>query len=311
VLNAAPYLGEAIASILSQSVDDLELIVVDDGSTDGSQAIAAGCAAGDSRVRTAFLERDPRTESGARAANVGIDMSRGDFIARMDADDVSTPDRLAVQMAWLVGQGLDICGGQTRRFGEQDGEIWYPEGQPAMACELVFRSGLANATMLARGDVLRAARFSEAEAYEEYELQTRLISQVRLGNCPQVVLGLRVHPGQTTRVLAGRKQESRQRLRFGHFFNLFPDAGLDDFRCVNAVARGAALGDPVDLRRAADWLVRLSRLPDEKLRSRMARRWTDVCERYAGPAEDVAALRAGVSAQILAWPSLRSAPLAV
>ena len=100
-------------------------------------------------------------------------------------------------------------------------------------------------------------------------------------------------------------------IRVGRIELVPPDAGLDDFRCVNAVARGAALGDPVDLRRAADWLVRLSRLPDEKLRSRMARRWTDVCERYAGPAEDVAALRAGVSAQIFAWPSLRSAPLAV
>jgi len=301
-LNAAPYLGEAIASILAQSFDDFELIVVDDGSGDGSQAIAANYQAADGRVRTAFLERDPRTESGARAANVGIDMARGDLIARMDADDVAAPDRLAVQLAWLRDRKLDICGGQTRRFGEQDGEIWYPRDQPAIAYELVFRSGLANATMLARGDVLRTARFSETEAYEEYELQTRLISRVRIGNCPDVVLGLRVHPGQTTRVLGARKQQSRQRLRFGHFFGLFPEARLEDFRCVNAVARGAPLGEKYELRLAADWLVRLSRLPDEKLRGRMARRWTDVCERYAGPPGDVAVLGAEVAARILAAP---------
>src|SRR5258708_35322571 len=101
VLNAAPYLGEAIRSILAQSFDDLELIVVDDGSDDGSQDVAALCREADHRVRLAFLERDHRTRSGARASNVGLDMARGDFIARMDADDVAPPDRLAVQLAWL------------------------------------------------------------------------------------------------------------------------------------------------------------------------------------------------------------------
>jgi glycosyltransferase involved in cell wall biosynthesis len=300
-LNAAPFLGEAIASILSQGFSDLELIVIDDGSSDGSQVVAASYAAADRRVRTAFLERDPRTESGARAANVGIDMAQGALIARMDADDIATPDRFAIQTAWLRDHDLDVCGGQARRFGEQDGELWYPYGAPAIAHELVFRSGLANATMLARGEVLRAARFSETEAYEEYELQTRLISQVRIGNCPDVVLGLRVHPGQTTRVLGARKQQSRQRLRFGHFFRLFPDARLEDFRCVNAVARGTPLGDNGELRLAADWLVRLSRLPDEKLRNRMARRWADVCERYAGPPADLG-LRDDVADRVLAAP---------
>ena len=301
-LNAAPYLGEAIESILAQSFADFELIVVDDGSDDGSQEIAARYRSGDARVRAAFLERDLRTRSGARASNIGLDMARGAHIARMDADDVAMPDRLAVQLAWLHAHGLDICGGQTRRFGEQDGEIWYPQDQAAIAFELVFRSGLANGAMLARADVLRAARFSEAEAYEEYELQTRLISRLRLGNCPQVVLGLRVHPRQTTRVLAGFKEESRQRLRFGHFFWLFPQARLEDFRCLNAIARRAALSDAAELRRAADWLVRLSRLPDPKLRQRMARRWIEACDGCRGPAAQVAALREGVLARILAEP---------
>src|SRR5471030_3178213 len=93
VLNAAPYLGAAIQSILAQSLADIELIVVDDGSDDGSQGIAAQFQLGDSRVRLAFLERDRRTRSGARASNIGLDMARGAFVARMDADDAATPDR--------------------------------------------------------------------------------------------------------------------------------------------------------------------------------------------------------------------------
>ncbi len=302
VLNAARFLGGAIDSILAQSFDDFELIVVDDGSDDGSQALAAEYRTRDRRIRAAFLRRDLQTRSGARASNIALAMARGAYIARMDADDIATPDRLAVQLAWLHEHELDICGGQTRRFGERDGDIWYPQEQAAMAYELVFRSGLANGAMLARAEVLKAARFSEVEAYEEYELQTRLISQARLGNCPQVVLHLRVHPGQTTRVLAGLKEESRQRLRFGHFFRLFPQARLEDFRCVNAVARSAPLRRAEALRRVGEWLVRLSRSPDGMLRHRMRRRWAEVCAAYQGPAGDAADLAESVAAQILAAP---------
>jgi len=97
VLNAAPYLPKAIESILDQSFADLELIVVDDGSDDGSPEIAAGYARRDRRVRHIALQRDPRTTSGARASNVGIGIAQGDYIARMDADDISCPERLQPQ----------------------------------------------------------------------------------------------------------------------------------------------------------------------------------------------------------------------
>ncbi|HZZ88670.1 MAG TPA: glycosyltransferase, partial [Caulobacteraceae bacterium] len=238
--------------------------------------------------------------SGARASNVGLELARGDYIARMDADDVATPDRLAVQLKAIAARGLDVCGGQTMRFGDREGPIWYPQEAPAMACELVFRSGMANATMLARAEVLKAAGFSETEAYEEYELQTRLIGQVRLGNCPEVVLRLRVHPAQATAVLATQKSASRWRLRFGHFFRLFPDATLADFGCVNALARGGAVASADALRASGDWLVRLSRPPDDRLRRRMARRWREACERCAAPAAEIARVRAEYAARILA-----------
>ncbi len=126
VLDAAPFLPAAIELILSQSFADLELIVVDDGSADASLAIAGRHALADHRVRVFALTRDPATESGARAANVGIDVARGDYIARMDADDIAEPDRLAVTLDWLIAHRLDACGGQLVRFGERPGPVWYP-----------------------------------------------------------------------------------------------------------------------------------------------------------------------------------------
>jgi glycosyltransferase involved in cell wall biosynthesis len=298
VLNAAGFLDASVASILSQTFTDFELIIVDDGSDDASGGVARDFERRDGRVRFAGLARDPATQSGARASNVGLDLARGAFIARMDADDIAPPTRLADQLATLRAQGLDVCGGQVERFGDGEGVVWYPEGHEAIANELVFRSGFPNATMLARAEVLKAARFSETEAYEEYELQTRLVAQARLGNAREVVLQVRVHPGQTTRVLRRRKSQSHWRSRFRYFFARFPDASLDDFRCVNAIPRQTPHASCAELERAGGWLVRLSRLPDERLRGRMAQRWREACDR----AHASAVVRGAYEARILAAP---------
>src|SRR5438067_1454799 len=225
VLNGAPYLAEAIDSILGQSLPDLELIVVDDGSEDAGPEIAIGYARRDRRVRHIALPRDPRTTSGARASNAGIAVAQGDYIARMDADDIAVPDRLALQLELMRQRQLDVCGGCAVMFGDRDGEIWYPESQAAIRHELVFRSGLPNATMLARAAVIKDSRYDESAPFEEYELQTRLILTARIENSPAILLRLRVHPNQTTRVLLNLKLRSRWRSRFRYFFQLFPDAG--------------------------------------------------------------------------------------
>jgi glycosyltransferase involved in cell wall biosynthesis len=298
VLNAAPFLGAAIESILGQTFADLELIVVDDGSDDESLAIAGRYARDDVRVRVFALRRDPAIESGARAANLGLEEARGDYIARMDADDIASPERLEVELAWLTEHGLDACGGQLQRFGDRPGPVWYPESHEGVAHELIFRASLTNPTMLARADVMKAVRYNETECAEEYDFLTRLAPSFRTGNCPAMVLRLRCHPGQTTRRLSTKKLASQWRRRFAYFFQLFPEADLADFRCVHAAGWDLPLGSPGELERLGGWLVRLSRLPEVRLRQRMARRWTETCERSAA----VADLRADFEARILAAP---------
>ena len=298
VLNGAPFLTQAIESILGQTFADFELIVVDDGSDDDSLAIAGRYARDDARMRVFALQRDPAVESGARAANVGIDEARGDYIARLDADDIAAPDRLAVQLDWLRRQGLDACGGQLTRFGIRPGPVWYPESHAGVAYELMFRSALTLSTLLARGDVLKMLRFDERECAEEYDLLTRLAPRYSVGNCPATVVRLRCHPGQTTRRLSPRKLSSHWRRRFAYFFGAFPEAELADFQCIHAVAREGPLAAREDLERLGGWLVRFSRLPETKLRERMARRWAETCERSGAPPP----LRADVERRILAAP---------
>jgi len=92
MFNAAAYLQAAIESLLAQSYRDFELIIVDDGSTDESAAVAESLT--DPRLR---LVRNPANRGQNACLNQGLALARGEFVARQDADDLSRPDRLEKQ----------------------------------------------------------------------------------------------------------------------------------------------------------------------------------------------------------------------
>jgi glycosyltransferase involved in cell wall biosynthesis len=277
VLNGAAHLDEAIGSILTQTFEDLELIVVDDGSEDESREIVAGFAARDPRARLIGLERDPRTVSGARADNVGQLQARGEFIARMDQDDVALPERLTVQLALMAEQGLDVCGGQARYCGDRDEPIWFPETHAAIERELIFRPAMIHAAQTTRARVRRAQPLDETTPGEDYEWQTRMAPQVRFGNAAEVVVLYRVHAGQGSQVRRARMLRDWGRFRFRYFFGLYPEARLDDFQAVNMVAVHGPIPRAQTLERAGQWLARFADLPDARLKRRMRQRWDEAC----------------------------------
>jgi glycosyltransferase involved in cell wall biosynthesis len=106
VYNGEKYLVQAIESILIQTLKDFEFIVIDDGSTDGSLKILQGFAASDHRIR--IITRENRGVVATR--NELIDNSHGKWIAWMDQDDISHPERLEHQVNELNSQSADICG---------------------------------------------------------------------------------------------------------------------------------------------------------------------------------------------------------
>src|SRR4051794_34124457 len=95
VHNAMPYLREAVNSLLQQDIGDLEIIALDDASTDGSGAYLDGIE--DSRLRVLHFPKQGLT----KLLNIGLREARGSLVARMDADDISLPDRLRLQRAFL------------------------------------------------------------------------------------------------------------------------------------------------------------------------------------------------------------------
>lgn len=191
--NAERYLAEAIGSVLEQSPPPAELIVVDDGSTDATADLATGADPAIVVLRTAGAGR-------SAAANLGIKRSRGELIAFLDADDVWTQDKLAIQLEALSSDpGLDMVFGHARPFVSPDLSRAEAAALLAPAEPGPFR---ARSTMLARRDVFeRVGGFDrDLQVGEFVAWYGRAVAAgVRDRMLEQVVLKRRLHATNSTR----------------------------------------------------------------------------------------------------------------
>ena len=121
VHNGARYVEQAIRSVMAQTLRDIEILVVDDASSDASPDILARLAAEDDRIRVLRLETNLRL---AGALNHGLDHARAPYVARMDDDDWAHPNRLEVQKRFLdTHPEIDLAGASTRRM-DKDGHVF-------------------------------------------------------------------------------------------------------------------------------------------------------------------------------------------
>jgi glycosyltransferase involved in cell wall biosynthesis len=273
VRNGAAYVADAVSSIQAQSYPHWELVVIDNESDDESAAIVGAIAVGDPRVR--LITGVPRGIAGA--LNAGVDVARGALIARMDADDLAVPERLAVQVDWMRRTGVEICGGWIQEFGDRDRLMWFPETHQAIARELLFRCALMHPTVLMHAEILRRHRYDERAAFKDYELWTRLIHQYRMGNAPAVLLRYRRHAEQVQVMETAALLADIARLRGPLFDALFPNADVGDGEILERVAEGVPFATLTDLEHAGSLLVRLAEGQETMLRQRMLHRWRGAC----------------------------------
>ncbi len=196
VYNAARYLAEAVESILGQTFADFEFLIVDDGSTDRSRAILERYAARDGRIR---LTSRPNTGHTV-ALNELLDLARGELVARMDADDVALPERLARQVDYLRAHPDVVCIGTAVHFIDAAGRF-LRDGHPGMDHEAIQERALAGDCPLNHPSVMmrRAALEAvggyhpESEPAEDLDLWLRLGEVGLLTNLPDVLMKYRQH----------------------------------------------------------------------------------------------------------------------
>lgn len=204
VFNGEAYLAAAIRSILSQTLRDLELIVIDGGSTDQTVAIATG--SGDDRVRVvAHSGRCGLVDS----LNEGLDAARGIFIARMDADDIAYPERLERQVAFMErNEDLVASGTFAAEFGRRRNRLYsFPVAREDVQAMALFECPLAHPTVVLRKSMLalHQLRYStEFKVCEDWELWCRVLSHGAIGMLPECLLLYRYHERSISRQAATR-----------------------------------------------------------------------------------------------------------
>src|SRR5262249_22369281 len=208
----ARFVRTAVESVLRQTLRDLELIVVDDASTDDTPDVLA--AISDSRL---VVERNDEQLGLAASLNGGLDRATGAYVARLDADDVAMPQRLGLQVARIEGEPrVGIIGSAVLDLDEggRPGRLHrMPAGPVAVRWQLLFSSPFFHPTVLLDRELLErnGLRYDPSFAEsEDYDLWARLLDHTEGDNLPEPLVLKRVHPGQAS-LRRGDLQRSFQR----------------------------------------------------------------------------------------------------
>ena len=262
VYNKAAHVRAALDSILNGTWRELELIAVDDHSTDGS--LAELRSINDPRLRIIAL---PQNGGPAVAANAGLDAARGEYVARMDADDISVPERLALQVAYMDAHpGVGASSGHLRLFGDSTGEWRMPLTTEACRAHILFGPPITQGCCILRRSVLERHgiryRPDAPRVGEDWLLWARLLQVTDFGNVDQVLLHYRRDEGNISRTSVHAQYLRLLQQVFASFELPLTETQAD----VHAMAMRRWVSPPnaarvVEFRR---WLDRLLRLNEAK-----------------------------------------------
>lgn len=282
VYDRAHVLAPAIQSLLAQRFRDFELLVVDDGSKDGSPDVVRAFAARDPRIRLVIQDRNrgiPHTR------NRGIALARGEYLANADSDDTSLPERLERQVAFLDAHpGIAAVGSWMIRTDESGtryrGPLLRPTRPRDIRARILFTSCFKNPTMMARTQVLREFGFRERFVISsDIDLWSRVSEKHALANLPAFLV--RYRAGGTSH----QPSAPRTRMRAWIARDLLSQLGVDfdesDLaRHVRLRNLGEGTPEPDLLAWADDWLARLHAAnartrayPEPELGQASAERW--------------------------------------
>jgi hypothetical protein len=207
VYNGGAQLGRAIDSILQQTFDDFELVIVDDGSTDDTPTVLRRMSSADQRVRIIC----GRHAGLVAALNEGCANARGTYLARMDADDVAMPDRLGAQVRQMAANPrLGVLGGAVTVVDASDRVLYqmrYPTRDSAIRKTLPTDCPFAHPAVMMRRSVFeRTGGYRPAFVHaEDYDLWLRIAEHCEMANLDRSVLRYQVHTSQTS-VAHGQQQ---------------------------------------------------------------------------------------------------------
>lgn len=233
VHNGERFLSLAIESVLTQTLEDFELIVIDDGSDDSTPALLSWFAALDKRLR---VQRNPSRLGVSASLNRGIALAKAALIARMDADDICVPRRMELQSAFLdahpaigvLGSAVEFIDERGRPFGVLE----FPLSPLAVQWRSFISAPFVHPSVMLRKALLTTHGIfyrEEYDAVQDADLWSRLLFKTQGANLKQPLLRYRVHAGSVTKVTdKTRVRKLRTIERTKQIRAHFPDIQLTD-----------------------------------------------------------------------------------
>ena len=292
VYNGEQYLEDAIECILNQTFRDFEFIIVDDGSTDDSLQIVQDYARKDTRIQ---VLRNGQNIGLSASLNKGLHIARGEYIARMDADDISLSQRLEKQVAFMDAHPeVGICGSWVEIIGEFAGQVWrYPVSNDAICACMLFANTLVHSSVILRQTTLRQYNLqydAQMRYAQDYELWSRAMFVTQFANVDHVLMHYRVHA-----LSAGALHREKQyQAHEGVYRRVLSPLGIEytesELRLHQQIGTYQYDKDVEFLQRARNWLEKLAQanqrvriLSPAILSAELGARWTQICLQSQAP----------------------------
>ena len=228
--NVEQFVAEAIESILNQTFTDFEFIIVNDGSTDNTAKIITEYAKKDKRIK--FIN-NKKNAGFITASNQCLDIAKGEYIAKMDSDDVSLPTRLEKQVKFLdENDEIGMVGAAYQIFGGRETTIKNPEHVGIL--DLLY--GCCTTIVMFRRKIIEKyhLRYNmDFFACEDYDFYSRFITHANIANLQEVLYKYRWHGTNVSLVKAEQQRQKSDKVRRNILDNICCDKALKDFIFTN------------------------------------------------------------------------------
>lgn len=290
VYNGADFLHEAIDSILEQSYPRIELIVINDGSDDNGKTEEIALSYRD-RIKYVYKENG----GVASALNCGIEAAGGEYIARMDADDISLPDRIEKQVAFMERNlYVGVCATQYKIL-YMDGRLEEgrkcPYDNEKIKASLLFIDPICHPTVMFRKKILdQGWRYDTTMCAEDFDLWTRMIHTVTFASLPETLLVYRISGENVTQKHYMESRYSGADIVRRYICSMF-DIDLREYKVEDFFVNGSefTLQEPIE-----DYIIRqfsllsvieaenrrTHRIDERELARKMNERWKFFLDKY-------------------------------
>ena len=283
VYNSEKYLREAIDSILNQIFPDFEFIIILDPSNDSSQAIIESYA--DPRI---ILIKNDVIMGLPRSLNRGLDVARGEYVARMDADDISLSERLEKQVAFMeMHSEIDLCGTWIKYFGEKDLVLAFPTDGATIRCKLLFENNIAHPSVIIRRSILVENNLFYNPAFievEDYDFWRRCSSYLSFANLGEILLLYRLHPEQAGKSDFVRQQKFAGLVRLEELKSLGINVTPEEFELHEAITLYQFKINEAFLEKIRQWFCKIkvansisNYYSDPALSNVLDNKWLEIC----------------------------------